>query len=256
MANRGTSAWRAEHWGPGCDESVIAAVYWIAGSGKIQCHRDAVGYFRAVGRILRKHRYVVRRDVTGSYNCRKITGGTATSAHSQGIAIDVNWDTNPYRLDKLVTDMPRPMIEEVEALTNRNGVIAGRWGGDWDGRPETKQGNYDAMHFETLLTREEARVGFWTHEFDEEDSWTWPLLGVGERGNGVRQLQGHLATALGMTVATDGIFGPGTEQLVRQYQTSRGLDVDGLVSLGTWTSLFSGAPVLPPGAPRPNKAAA
>lgn len=254
MASRGSSAWRAEHWGPGCDTKVIVAAYWIAGSGKIQCHQDAVGYFRALGRIFRKHRYVIRRDVTGGYNCRLLTGSAAVvSAHAQGIAIDTNWDTNPYRKDKLVTDMPRPMIEEAEALTNRNGVKAGRWGGDWDGRPETPHSNYDAMHWECLLTREEARVGFWTHEFDEEDQWQWPLLGAGERGNGVRQLQGHLASALGVTVMADGIFGPGTEALVKQYQTSRGLDVDGLVSLGTWTSLFTSAPPLPAGAVRPGK---
>lgn len=254
-AARGSSAWRAAEWGPGCDESVIVAAYWYAGSGKIQCHRDAVGYFRALGRIMRKHRYVVRRDVTGGYVCRKITGGTAPSAHAQGIALDVNWDTNPYRKDKLVTDMPRPMIEEAEALTNRDGIKAGRWGGDWDGRPETPHSNYDGMHWELLLTRAEAQRGFWVHEFDEEDQWQWPLLGQGERGNGVRQLQGHLAAALGSTVVTDGIFGPGTEALVKQYQSSRGLGADGLVSLATWTALFSSQPPLAPGAVPPGKAA-
>lgn len=260
MAPRGTSAWRAAEWGPGCDPSVIIAAYWIAGSGKIQCHRDAIGYFRALGRIMRKHRYVVRRDVTGGYNCRKITGGSATSAHSQGIALDVNWDTNPYRLDKLVTDMPRPMVEEIEALETIFGVRAGRWGGDWDGRPETKQGNYDAMHFELMATPAEVRRGiwsaFWAHGFDESDQWQWPLLAIGERGNAVKQLQGHLAAAMNTTVIVDGFFGPDTEKLVTDFQKSRGLEVDGIVSLGAWTALFTNQPELPAGAPRPGKVAA
>lgn len=256
MAPRGSSSWRSENWGPGCDESVIVATYWIAGSGKIQCHRGAVGAFRALGRILRKHGYAIRRDVTGCYVCRKITGGSSTSAHSQGIAIDVNWDTNPYRTDRMITDMPRAMIEEVEALTTRDGVKAFRWGGDWDGRPETPHSNYDAMHFEIVATPAELAVGFWAHGFDEAKSNEWPLLARGERGNAVKQLQGHLAAALNVTVLTDGVFGGGTEQLVIDYQKSRGLDDDGIVSLGTWTSLFTNAPALPPGAPRPTKAAA
>lgn len=255
MAPRGSSAWRAAEWGPGCDPEVIVAAYWIAGSGKIQCHKDAVGYFRAVGRIMRAHHYVIRRDVTGCYNCRLITGGKVPSAHAQGIALDTNWDTNPYRTDKLVTDMPRAMVDEIEALTTRAGVVAGRWGGDWDGRPETSQGNYDAMHWELLLTPAEARVGFWVHEFDESDQWQWPLLAEGERGNGVKQLQRHLAVKLGVSLVTDGIFGPGTGAAVQQYQTSRGLPPDRLVSLGTWTALFTNQPALAAGAPRPGKAA-
>lgn len=253
MAPRGSSAWRAENWGPGCDPTVIVSAYWIAGAPKIQCHRDAVSAFRALGRIFRRHHYVIRPEVTGCYNCRPITGGTAPSAHSQGIAIDANWDTNPYRTDRLVTDMPRPMIEAGEALVTLDGVKAFRWGGDWDGRPETPQSNYDGMHWEVMCTPSEAAAGFDVPEFDEEDRWTWPLLALGERGNGVRQLQGHVATALGVTVSADGVFGQTTDDLVRRYQTSRGLNADGVVSLGTWTALFSGQPALRPGAARPGK---
>jgi hypothetical protein len=253
MAPRGSSAWRREEWGPGCDPSVIVAAYWIPGAPRIQCHRDSVGAWRALGRVLRRHRYVVRPEVTGCYVCRKITGGTAPSSHAPGIGRDVNWDTNPYRTDRLVTDMPRPMIEEGEAIVTRAGVKVFRWGGDWDGRPETPHSNYDGMHWEIIATPEELQAGFDVGEFDEEDRWTWPLLGRGERGNAVRQLQGHLATALSQTAVADGIFGQGTEDLVRRYQATRGLDVDGLVSLATWTALFSGQPPLPPGAPRPTK---
>jgi hypothetical protein len=259
MAPRGTSAWRAESWGKGCDPSVIISAYWLAGSGKIQCHRDALGYFRAVGRIMRKHRYVVRRDVTGCYVCRPITGGTAPSAHAQGIALDVNWDTNPYRLDKLVTDMPRAMVEEIEALTTITGLKAGRWGGDWDGRPETAQGNYDAMHFELMITPAEARPGawsnFWTHGFDEADQWAWPLVTIGERGNGVKQLQLHVNRSIGSSLKVDGFFGEKTDYAVKAYQKSRGLEADGIVSLGTWTAILTDQPALPPGAARPGKVA-
>lgn len=253
MAARGSSAWRAEMWGKGCDTSVIIATPWIIGAGKIQVHRNAIRVFRAVGRIMRKHRYAVRSDVTGCYNCRPITGGTAPSAHAQGIALDVNWDTNPYRLDRLVTDMPAAMREEIEALRTDAGVQACRGGWDWDGRPETPHSNYDAMHIEVMCAPSEVRAGFSIPDFDVENNAEWPLLALNEKGDGVKQLQRELAVALDLPLAFDGYFGPITESVVRQYQTSRALSVDGVVGLGTWTALLSRQPRVVAGGFAPNK---
>lgn len=250
---RGSSAWRREHWGPGCVTTVLTIAPWIIGAGKIQCHRNVLRVFRAVGRIMRAHRYAVRTEDTGSYNCRAITGGTAPSAHAQGVAIDVNWHTNPYRLDKLVTDMPSAMVEEIEALTTDAGIKAVRWGGDWDGRPETPHSNYDAMHIETLLTPAEVRSGFSIPSFDLGDRQQWPLLALHEKGEGVAQLQRQVDAALGRNLSIDGHFGPDTQEYVRAYQTSRGLTSDGIVGLGTWTALLTGQPTVASGAPRPTK---
>lgn len=245
--SRGSSAWRAEFWGAGCDPNAIVAASWIIAGGKIQCHRDAVGAFRALGRIFVRFGYAVRRDVTGCYNCRKITGGTAPSAHAQGIALDVNWDMNPYRYDRVVTDMPMAMIEAVEALRTDGGVKAFRWGGDWDGRPETPQSNYDAMHFEVLATPAEIETGFTIRGFLPENRSTWPLLDLGERGDAVEILQDALG--LERTASYDAL----TKTAVRRYQTARGLSPDGVVGYATWTSLLTNAPVLAIGAPKPGK---
>lgn len=55
----------------------------------------------------------------------------------------------------------------------------------------------------------------------------------------VRELQSALRD-LGYAVGTiDGRFGPYTESLVKQFQTSRGLKADGIVGSGTWAALFS-----------------
>lgn len=244
MASRGSSAWRKEHWGPGCQVSVMVTGPWVIGAGNIQCHRHAVRPFRALGRIMRKYRYQVRSNVTGCYNCRVITGGSSVSSHAQGIGIDVNWDTNPYRTDRLVTDMPRAMIEEIEALETDAGVRVFRWGGDWDGRPETPHSNYDGMHFELIATPEELIPGFSIPLFDESQPLNYPLLALNEKGEAVRQLQRQLL------VGVDGYFGPKTEMAVKQYQTSRGLKPDGWVGLATWTALFTR---MPPGGPSPSK---
>lgn len=75
---------------------------------------------------------------SGGYNLRPITGGTALSPHSWGIAIDINPQANPYSKDanggKLTTDLP-PNISEIAA---KHGLV---WGGDWKSLK-------DPMHFE------------------------------------------------------------------------------------------------------------
>jgi murein DD-endopeptidase MepM/ murein hydrolase activator NlpD len=60
-------------------------------------------------------------------------------------------------------------------------------------------------------------------------------LRVGSQG----ELVAHVQTKLG--VASDGIFGPQTDAAVRKYQLSAGLEVDGIVGLATWSSLFEQA---------------
>ena len=63
-----------------------------------------------------------------------------------------------------------------------------------------------------------------------------PTLRRGSSGAAVRRLQQALAAA-GFPVATDGQFGPRTEEAVREFQRARGLDVDGLVGPRTWQAL-------------------
>lgn len=202
---------------------------------------------------MRSHSYHPRRDVTGCYNCRPITGGTAPSAHAQGIALDVNWDTNPYRLDKVVTDMPRDMIQEALALKTIEGVPLFRWGGDWDNRPETRNSNYDAMHWEIIASPDEIRRMILVPDFDESKQNMWPLLTVGERGPGVKKLQNMLNETFVHPTYVDGEFGPMTEAAVRDYQTSRKLPSDGVVGLGTWTALITKQPQLKDTDPSPHK---
>ncbi|WP_203341052.1 peptidoglycan-binding protein [Planococcus beijingensis] len=42
----------------------------------------------------------------------------------------------------------------------------------------------------------------------------------------------------GLPTTVDGIFGPETNKNVRQYQTDKGLKVDGIVGTNTWTALY------------------
>ncbi|MBG0857703.1 DUF1906 domain-containing protein [Streptomyces spinoverrucosus] len=69
---------------------------------------------------------------------------------------------------------------------------------------------------------------------------TTPTLQSGSTGEAVTRLQRALTAALGRTVAIDGVFGSGTTQAVRDYQSSRGLSVDGIAGPATWGALQSG----------------
>lgn len=65
---------------------------------------------------------------------------------------------------------------------------------------------------------------------------TWPLLKKGTRGEDVYALQ-YLLRARGYSITVDGIFGSGTESVVKSFQSSKGLVADGIVGSNTWSKL-------------------
>jgi len=62
------------------------------------------------------------------------------------------------------------------------------------------------------------------------------VLKVGSRGNEVKILQ-SLLQKFGFDTVVDGIFGPKTEDIVMDFQESRGLPSDGIVGKITWDKL-------------------
>lgn len=71
----------------------------------------------------------------------------------------------------------------------------------------------------------------------------------GSSGEAVAALQTAFA-ALGYAIDTDGVFGSRTEQVVRAFQTDKGLSADGICGSLTWAAL---AEALPPAAETPNE---
>jgi peptidoglycan hydrolase-like protein with peptidoglycan-binding domain len=61
-----------------------------------------------------------------------------------------------------------------------------------------------------------------------------PTLQTGSLGPVVAMLQKVLKTGFGYSGAIDGIFGPATEAVVRQYQTNSGLPATGVMDEQTW----------------------
>lgn len=88
--------------------------------------------------------YIFRAADTGAYNCRKIAGTNTWSNHAWALAIDVNWQSNPYTT-AWRTDIP----DWMHNLWNRYGFA---WGGDYTG------GKRDFMHFEFMGTPQQAQL--------------------------------------------------------------------------------------------------
>lgn len=141
-------------WAPlRCTTSGCYAVPIGEHGAAVLVHPENAAVWRWFDALVRRHRYRVRREDTGSYNCRRVTGGKGWSTHAYvGVAVDVNWRTNPYHPTRLVTDMPPALIAEVRALRTRSGHRVLAWGGDWS-RPK------DAMHFQLACTRAQLRTG-------------------------------------------------------------------------------------------------
>ena len=64
----------------------------------------------------------------------------------------------------------------------------------------------------------------------------YPTVSYGDEGSYITELQEMLNT-YGAGLETDGIFGEATEQAVRSFQSTHGLEVDGIVGPMTWGML-------------------
>jgi hypothetical protein len=129
--------------------------------------------------------YKVRQADTGGYNCRFIAGTTTWSMHAWALAIDVNWNTNPFTSSR-VTDKPDWLF----ALFNRYGFANGA---DYSGRR-------DWMHHEFMGTPTQADTATALAEKELGDGKPPTPLGVVE------------ATQQAVNLPVDGIWGNFTER--------------------------------------------
>ena len=136
-------------WAPACQGPWARVALY--GEGTVSVSPKIVEATHALSACLERWSYESRAADTGAYNCRQITGGTNYSLHAYGIAIDINWQSNPYG-PTLITDMPKGMIEAIKAIRTKNGKTVWRWGGDYTG-------NKDAMHFEVIAHPNDLATG-------------------------------------------------------------------------------------------------
>lgn len=127
-------------WAPRCTGPFLTIR--LHGDGRVTV-RPAIGdAVMALDACLRHWNYRTRRADTGAYNCRLKVSGNGWSMHAFATAPDINWSTNPFG-PRLVTDMPRAMVEAIVGIRTMSGHQVWQWGGYW-------RGNKDPMHFEVV----------------------------------------------------------------------------------------------------------
>ncbi|MER6769543.1 peptidoglycan-binding protein [Streptomyces bacillaris] len=128
-----------------------------------------------------------------------------------------------------------PQVKAIQQLLNAQGYAAGNADGVFG--PATKSATQAFQRARSLTADGAVGPKTWTALLS---AGTTPALSRGSSGDAVKRLQRALTAALGTTVNADGSFGPATETAVRNYQSSRGLGVDGKVGPATWGALQAG----------------
>lgn len=229
-----TDSRRRAAWGPPCHPALTPVI--IAGR-QYSCDVSVKPAFDLLEQIRARYGYTQTGTDTGFYNCRHMRHNAALpmSPHSWARALDWNWLQNPAG-NKLVTDMPRPMIDELLRVKTMSGAYVFVWGGDWDRNPKTGHTYYDAMHWEVQAHPLDLKTGIARPNPPKP-----PTMGVdmilkpGDRGNAVKAIQQALNKwQPALDVLDDGIYGPGLTAAVKTYQTSADLpatgEVDGLTA--------------------------
>lgn len=130
-------------WGPGYPNCQTSKIRRIEFSNGVVIHvRGEIAELVTIliNECIRRG-YVVRQKDTGGFNCRAIAGTTVPSNHSWGLAIDVNWNSNPMGQQR--TDIPVWMVQLFW-------LFHFFWGGWYSGS------SIDTMHFEYVGTPSQA----------------------------------------------------------------------------------------------------
>lgn len=244
-------------WAPPC--SGPWAKISLNGQGKVSVRPAITEAVKALNSSLIAFNYVTRAHDTGAFNCRPIASSGLPSLHSYGIALDINWQTNPFQR-KLKTDMPREMVNAILAIRTNNGRQVWGWGGNYSG-------NKDAMHYEIVCSPRDLATGInWSTVKGRETPDPGPaspvipqpdpnvanliaiakgiaeakkkVLRQGDKGDAVKWLQAGINKLSGANLAVDGDFGGRTTEAVKNLQRWFHLVVDGIVGPRTWEILF------------------
>jgi hypothetical protein len=130
---------QSKGWGPPCTGSRTTIT--LSNGTRLTVRTEIAELTKLIMDANIRQGYAYRAADTGAYNCRYISGTTVWSNHAWGLAIDENWQTNPFT-SPVRTD--RPAWEQVR--WQRYGFALGI----------NYTGKQDAMHNEFMGTPAQA----------------------------------------------------------------------------------------------------
>lgn len=184
--------------------------------------------------------YLLKSGQCGGYNCRAISGTRTASNHSWALAVDLNWNDNPYTSTGKHT-IPQWVYDLWARYGFANGSMYSGPKKDWM-HLEFMGGPADADAMTALalieLTGKRPAPAPKPAPAPAPAPGGRPVLRRGASGPAVTAVQKVLAAWYpSLRLAVDGEFGPGTENAVKQLQRNSRLTVDGVVGPATYRAL-------------------
>jgi hypothetical protein len=116
----------------------------------VTVRRSIIEAVKALNSCLITWNYKTIYAQTGAMACRKKVSGNGWSNHSYGVAIDLNWQLNPYGGSR--HHIPSNLAAAICRIRTNNGKQVWNWGGYW-------RGTKDWMHFDIVCTPADLATG-------------------------------------------------------------------------------------------------
>lgn len=135
-------------WHPPCRGPWVTK--HLHGAGRVTVRPSAWEAVDALNACLIAWNYQTRYADTGAYVCRQKVTGNGYSLHAYAIALDLNWQSNPYGGSR--HEIPTALATAICKIRTKSGAQVWNWGGFWSG-------TRDWMHFEIVCAPWDLATG-------------------------------------------------------------------------------------------------
>lgn len=246
-------------WGagwPSCSgaQGNLATITFARSGVRVTVHKRLARLVQILADETERRGYLAKLGQTGAYNCRKIAGTNSPSNHSWGLAVDWNWQSNPYSSNRAHTN-PQWMYDLWARYGFANGSM---YSNVFDWMHLEAMGSTIQMDAMTALAVAEIHgntqppvpiippIPTSTITWIEESSMALPVLYAGDGTPHSKDGRGRLAwyvmslqallgvRGLKTAVPVTGVFDASTVAAVKELQTRQKITADGACGPATW----------------------
>ena len=165
-----------------------------------------------------------------------------TPAWAEVFQSEGTWDDEPQRGDLVFYSFGGVRIDHVEMVTGVEDTVIHTIGGNTSSGTSGSQSNGGGV-FQRTRPRDDSIIGYGRPAYTgagkpnkKPKKHVRNNVMLNDTGSDVRTLQAHLKK-LGFELDVDGEFGPVTEQCVKRFQRSAGIEVDGVAGIQTFRAI-------------------